>query len=153
MADMAGTIFTAVKALYTADTGGSGLNNAASANSVIHFFRRGDPNYDEDRMQTVTHIIVDIFCTESRTFGKRRTEALVRMHLFTPRDQNTSDFTLQNAIGERMYSVFDGVSMSDQGTIEFSVLNQVRDFQAASSGSDLHRVFEFTVQPFVETGV
>lgn len=152
MADMAGTIWTAILAKYTADTGASGLNNTSSANNVIHFVRRGDPNFDMDRRADWPNIVVDIFNTESRVFGLRRTEALVRMHLYTHRDTNTSLLTTQDGIGERIYAVFDGATLSTQGTTEFAIMNQVRDFQGPSSGIDLHRVYEFTVNAIVQSG-
>lgn len=152
MADMAGTIWTAILAKFTADTGASGLNNTSSSNYVVHFVRRGDPNYDMDRRADWPNVVVDIFNTESRVFGLRRTEALVRMHLYTHRDTNTSNLTTQDTIGDRLYQVYDGTTLSTQGSTEFAIMNQVRDFQGQSSGIDLHRVYEFTVNAIVQTG-
>lgn len=152
---MSASIWTALKAKFEGDTGSGGLNeNSDSSNArVRHFVRMGDPNFDGSQSRSWPAIIVEIFVNESRVFGTRRSEAIVRMHLYTDRDANTADFTLQNAVADRMYVLFDGSTLTSQGTTEFSLLNQLRDFQAPSSGRELHRVFEYSVQPIVVAGV
>ncbi len=149
MADLSSEIFAAVLARYTADTGASGINETGGTNRVRHFVRRGDPNFDDIRTHNWPMIVVDIFNTEDRFFGQRHANCFVRMHLYTNRDENTSSFTSQNNIASKIYDLYDGYQLATQNSTQFSLLNQLRDFQGPVSGTELHRVFEFSVHPVV----
>lgn len=150
MADLAGSIFIALKAIFDADTGAGGLNEATDTGvKVRHFIRRGDPNFEVDRTYNWPMLVVEVANTEDRAFGGRHANVNIRMHLFTNRDANTSDFTIQDAVGSRMYALFDGAAVGTQGGFTFAPLNQLRDFQAPSSGTELHRVFEYSLRPML----
>mgnify|MGYP000858782328 CR=1 FL=1 len=151
MSDLAASIFDGLNALFTADTASGGLNENSDSGvaRVRHFVRRGDPNYETDRIGNWPMVVVEVFNAENRAFAARHAISTVRMHLFTLRDSNTSSFTVQNAVADRIYTVFDGAQMSAQGEFTFSLLNLLRDFQAQSSGTELHKVFEFSVYPQV----
>lgn len=160
MSDLAGVTFAALAALFSADTGVGGLNENSDTGTgkVRHFVRRGDPNYEVDRPGNWPMVVVDIHNVESRVFSKRRTEMIVRMHLYTQRDPNTSDMTIQNAVSSQITAVFDGAQLAAQTyrttfTASFAMFNQLRDFQAPSSGTELHRVFEFSLTADIAAGV
>ena len=151
MPDMSEAIFASINTLYVNDTGAGGLNETDGDAQVRHFIRQGDPNFSQDRTYNWPLVSVGVFNNESRVFTKRRVEAIVRMSLFTNRDDNTSGLTRQYDVAQRMYELFDGATLTAQTGVAFSLLNQLRDFQGPSSGVELHRVFEYSVYP-IATG-
>lgn len=160
MSDLAAALFTGLSALFTADTGSGGLNESSDTSSarVRHFVRRGDPNYEVDHPGNWPMVVCDINVTEARVFANRRTDAIIRMHLYAQRDSGTSDLTIQNGASGRITELFDGAQMASQvfrqtSTVTFTILNELRNFQAPSSGTQLHHVFEFSVIAEVTAGV
>lgn len=151
MADLAGSIFAGLTALYTADTGSGGLNETSDTSPAVvrYFIRRGDPNFETDRTSNWPLIVVDIFNGESRSFTNRHADALIRMHVYTNRDSNTSSFTIQDAVNARVQTVFDGANMGNQSPFSFSVITYQRHFQGPASGNELHYIHEFTCRPMV----
>lgn len=157
MADPASSIFAGLSALYTADTGSGGLNETSGAALVRHFVRRGDPNFEMNTQHNWPMVIVEVFTSESRQFANRRIESIIRMHLYTDRDANTSSFTTQNAVSSRITALYDGTIMSQASfdathTITYSELNQLRDFQAPATDKELHLVIEFSLISDITVG-
>lgn len=149
MPEMADSIFIGVKALYTADSGaGTGIGDTTDAGGtyVRHFVRQGDPNTNTVVMHNWPSIIVDVDVQEDRGFGERHVNGSVRMHLYTQRDQNHTDLVNQNLIGNRLVAVYDGAQMTTQGSVTFSILTLIRNYQAPGTAEELHRVYEFAVR-------
>jgi len=146
MADLATSIFTSLEALYTADTGAGGLNESSDTSQarVRHFVRMGDPNFDADRTFNWPIVRVEVFAGEMRSFSNRHADCVIRMHVYTLRDHGFAD---QSAVNARIVSVYDGARLATQSPFNFSVMTYQRHFQAASSGTDLHYVQEFSVRP------
>ena len=77
---------------------------------------------------------------------------MLRMDVITQRDLNvssagTSVFTSQDAVCSRVTALFNGATVATQGGFTFSILNQLRDFEGPASGTESHRVFEFSIRP------
>ena len=72
VADLAGSIFAGLLALYTNDAASGGLNESTDTGvKVRHFIRRGDPNFDDVRTHNWPMVVVSMFNVEDRSFGNR----------------------------------------------------------------------------------
>jgi hypothetical protein len=147
LADLATSIFTAIEALYSADTGDGGLNESSDSSTAVvrHFIRRGDATHEGDRTSNWPAVVVDVMCNEQRSFSNRHADVLVRIHVYAER--TNLGFTVQSAVNSRIVTLLDGVAMSAQSPFSFSVFTYLRHFQAPTTERELHYVHEFTLRP------
>lgn len=117
----AAELFTSLTTLKEADTGATGLHNAASAAYVPTWFRLGDSN---DRGLAKPRIDVEIIEDETDRFPRDSIEVLVRFHVATDLLWRFgSGERNQNSVVARMRSVFHRVALAGQTTWTFTQMS------------------------------
>lgn len=135
-------LYSQLKTLFDADTGTGGLSNSASTGYVRHFVRAGDPSIGEDRTGSWPKIIVEISSADDSTFNHTHFNGVVRMHVFTRRDEG---FATMDAVNERIATVYDEVALgATTSPWNFSVFLKLRSFKGPDTSSEMHYIHEFS---------
>ena len=133
-------------AIYTADTGGTGLNNSASAAYVRFWGRSGDANIGEDRSPNWPYVESEVVDDSTMdAFGKDASTAHVRLHVYTQRDNTQNSGSPMDDVFIRLRAVFNDAVLATSGGWIFTPIAGVRRIKAPHTGSVLHEVMEFRV--------
>lgn len=140
-------LFLKFKALYTADSGGSGLNNASSTAYVQHFLRQWEVQSDgHPGIPRIEFEVVDD--RDESPFGGDSPSCRVRLHLFTSNtEMAASGSAREQAVLLRMRTVFRSVKLSSQGGWDGGYTHWIRSPRApAARPNENHRVAELTTK-------
>jgi hypothetical protein len=146
--------FKALEARFTADNGADGFNNAASQNHLFGgFVRRGNPQ----RTFQTPWIEVEIAGErEQDSMGGRRSDLVIRFHVFTKRDRVFStDAGNQDDIVAHLAFLMHGATMAADATLDwyFNKMYRTSGVQAPDDGNYAHFVETYLLRLSVYTGV
>lgn len=147
-----GDLYTAVAALYTADSGAGGLNNASSAARVrVQDYLRDD-NQDDRGAGNFPKIIVNTsYTSEQDAFARGRAVIDGRFRVFNKRDYQC--FPRLDAVLDRLRTVYHRASLTASSSWQWSPLLVRRIVQGPTSGNVVQRIVEFRVVATRVTGV
>lgn len=141
--------FTALEALYTADSGATGLNNTASA-AYCPFVRRVN---SQDVTDNWPRLEVDMSALNispmsgaaaAPTYGNKTTAWLVQGTI-TAMFQHTATFTADDKVTERVPLVFSRASPATVGSYTFGRITLDGPVQTNSNSLIREVVFPFTL--------
>lgn len=140
MASRRKALWDAIKALVAADTSSGGLSESGGANKLLEFL--WEPG--TTRARNVPSVYVEIQEVRSGSLGVDAGQMLVRMHLYTDVHAD-SEMDPQDAIAERMATVFHRVKPAITGGRTFDKIWKAREFNAPSERDQMHLIQEYTV--------
>ena len=139
------TLQARLAAIYTADTGATGLNNSSSTAYVRAWFYSRDPNSDQRNSQrNWPYVVVNIAAQPMHSSACQKYRMGVQMMVYFDRQSMVNDSSATMfAVVERLRTVFHGVTPATQNDWYFSPL-QIRDErEGPANGIELVQIVEF----------
>jgi hypothetical protein len=137
---MTPAVWTAVHALFSADTGSGGLANASSPIVTGMFIERAPVN------QATPYIVFGVRSdTEADTKGKDQAVVRVAFNIYTT---GTSGPTAQSAIVARLRTVFHRVQPTSISGFTFSKMQRVNGLMVPDEEEVFHMVEEYELHVF-----
>jgi hypothetical protein len=131
----AGAIYDSAASIITSDSGAGGLANSSFNGYIPRVLRSGE----RESNQQLPRIEIDVpGDAEIAPFNNRGIDTVVRIHIFTDRDQGHS---IQNSASGRIYGLFNKVAPTVTGWTA-APCRRLRGFQAPGDLKTLHWVEE-----------
>lgn len=145
-------LFTAIYAIFAADSGSGGLANS-SANAYLRggMFDSDDPHFNRENTNW-PFVIVDIDTTNYDQFGKAGYTAEIKFECHFDRD-TMSTTTVKNAVMGRLYMQYHRVAPSQSTNWQFSPIVFRRDFDGPGDGKDRSRIIQASCPIINRSGV